>query len=347
MIIRIIVIILSLNIHGIGQPIRVYNDSYDGPAGSIIKDSIQAVPNTTYLIEYCTHFVPDKLIIYLDNGDSLKFYIGSQLTTNLIIGNYHGYCEFIYENDTLTVVITDSKPVDKLQCGLGANIGGAMRLYYTTSQQQCTLKFKIIGNKFAYTVYDLSIDQLTIPNDVDTIYYPICHESSFDNSFYRVQDCKQLFMTPEYHGINDDPIISNLCYGKTAYGSVTFPEHPEWDIDSLPIGSHNIEVTNGYCTKVYNIVILEDICNLYIPNVFNPKSDNNTTFVIHSDVDVPYTIDIFDRWGNLLYQSDRHITNGYGWNGFTNDFQICLPGVYVYKIKIINNIYTGNVTILH
>lgn len=68
---------------------------------------------------------------------------------------------------------------------------------------------------------------------------------------------------------------------------------------------------------------------LYIPNAFTPNGDglNDEFKAVGEGVDF-YQLNIYDRWGNLLFNSN-HIEQG--WNGTVNG-QPAQSGVYSYEI---------------
>ena len=75
--------------------------------------------------------------------------------------------------------------------------------------------------------------------------------------------------------------------------------------------------------------------------------DNNTVFRPFSDGVVEYHLQIFNRWGELIFESnDVNI----GWDGYHKG-EVCSQGVYVYKVtgKYANGrpfVQTGDVTLL-
>jgi gliding motility-associated-like protein len=76
---------------------------------------------------------------------------------------------------------------------------------------------------------------------------------------------------------------------------------------------------------------------VYPPNVFSPNGDNiNDIFHIFGGKSLLQIdeLQIFDRWGNLLYLGKNLNPNNpaSGWNGRSND-NPCNPGVYVYLVK--------------
>jgi gliding motility-associated-like protein len=101
-------------------------------------------------------------------------------------------------------------------------------------------------------------------------------------------------------------------------------------------------------------VIVHDIFTIYIPNTFTPDGDGlNDVFQAYgiSWEDGTYEMIIYNRWGNLVYQTTDPSKP---WNGgFNNNPSPALfvPDVYVYYIKVkgINYremVYMGKVTLL-
>jgi gliding motility-associated-like protein len=90
----------------------------------------------------------------------------------------------------------------------------------------------------------------------------------------------------------------------------------------------------------------------YVPNAFTPDGDNyNNIFtpVFSSGYDLRnYDFMIFNRWGELIYESN---VIGEGWDG-TYRGNKCQEGVYTWKIKVMNAVtdrkeeHVGHVTLL-
>jgi len=92
------------------------------------------------------------------------------------------------------------------------------------------------------------------------------------------------------------------------------------------------------CTKTistYIKIIEEKIKSIYIPNVFYPNSQNvdNATFKVFSSEPIAgLSIEVFDRWGEVVYTSeDSEQINS--WNG-TFKGEDLMSGVYVYIIEV-------------
>jgi gliding motility-associated-like protein len=98
-------------------------------------------------------------------------------------------------------------------------------------------------------------------------------------------------------------------------------------------------------TKVLNI---EDEFLLYVPNSFTPNNDGiNDVFTAKGLGIKKFEMYIFDRWGNMIFQTNDIQK---GWDG-TFKGTICADNVFVYKIVASGNDYirrekTGHVTLL-
>ncbi len=91
---------------------------------------------------------------------------------------------------------------------------------------------------------------------------------------------------------------------------------------------------NGCKDTTIKAITIEEELIIYIPNTFTPDNDNfNPTFqpVFTSGYDPQdYTLLIFDRWGEIVFES--HDTS-IGWNGKFGDSNKVQDGVYTWKIE--------------
>jgi gliding motility-associated-like protein len=107
----------------------------------------------------------------------------------------------------------------------------------------------------------------------------------------------------------------------------------------------------GCIDTVYKILEVRDEFTIYIPNTFTPNNDNlNDVFNIKG-IGLKmegYSMEIFDRWGNLVY-STKDVYKG--WDGTIKGLN-AENGVYVYKVKALGangegkKEYVGHVTLL-
>ena len=111
-------------------------------------------------------------------------------------------------------------------------------------------------------------------------------------------------------------------------------------LPTLDMTTISVFVTNGSgCQGADEVLIqLRDKFEIFIPNVFSPNGDGINDFFVPqggADVEEIEQMQIFDRWGNLLFES-RNFQAGEesrGWNGRENG-QLFSPGVYVYMIEV-------------
>lgn len=91
------------------------------------------------------------------------------------------------------------------------------------------------------------------------------------------------------------------------------------------------------CIADTSVFILQDDCDIYIPNAFSPNNDGiNDVFRIypHSEFLGHFnSFQIFDRWGNLIFETYNFDANTAGWNG-TYRNEALTPNVFVYAIEV-------------
>ena len=92
-------------------------------------------------------------------------------------------------------------------------------------------------------------------------------------------------------------------------------------------------VTNSFgCsdTATKSIVVYDDFL-VYVPNSFTPNGDGiNDSFLIYGTGIKITDMQIFNRWGQLIFQTNAL---GAGWDGSYKG-QPAEPGVYAYKIRV-------------
>ena len=129
----------------------------------------------------------------------------------------------------------------------------------------------------------------------------------------------------------------------TAAGDASFAWSNGSSDSSLPIsteGFYNVEVIDKCSVSYYewNIDFIEtEIGAFYAPNIFSPNGDgvNDEFLPIYKDPTQisNYTLDVFDRWGALVYHSDKL---DQGWDGrFAS--KTGQTGVFVWMIRAEGN----------
>ena len=136
---------------------------------------------------------------------------------------------------------------------------------------------------------------------------------------------------------NQNP--TNICYDSIGTFDVALFVANAYGNDSIFLSNY---ITVDSCNVTPTVVT--------IPNVFSPNGDGqNDLFQVTGSGITSVTINIYNRWGNLLFNS-AGITNK-GWGGRTSAGTECLEGTYFYFITIEGltvekNTYKGSVTLL-
>ncbi|MES2287208.1 MAG: PKD domain-containing protein [Bacteroidota bacterium] len=158
-----------------------------------------------------------------------------------------------------------------------------------------------------------------------------------------------------------DPVISitDLSVGANIWNwnfgdltsSAIFNPSPHTYSDT---GSYTITLitstTYGCVDSTFQTIIIEPDFVFYIPNAFTPNGDGmNDSFSGKGAFIAEFKMNIFDRWGNMIFVSnDINIS----WDGKGNKSKdIALPDQYIYSISVIDfksriHNYNGTVTLI-
>ncbi|MCB0755735.1 MAG: gliding motility-associated C-terminal domain-containing protein [Flavobacteriales bacterium] len=120
-------------------------------------------------------------------------------------------------------------------------------------------------------------------------------------------------------------------------GSTSYQENPTYDYDNEP-GTYLVCLVadngEGCVDTTCNYVDVTPLFTIYIPNAFTPSSSNdiNDVFkpVFSGEQPETYHFEIFDRWGERIFQTDNPTV---GWDGTYKDEPV-QRGVYVWMIKL-------------
>ena len=110
--------------------------------------------------------------------------------------------------------------------------------------------------------------------------------------------------------------------------------------------------TAGCKAEDFVRIFVDDDPEVYAPNVFSPNADgSNDLFTVYHGraVDRVFDLDVFDRWGNMVYHLDE-VDGVHGWDG-THRGKTMPAGVYIYQFKVLLpdgkvKLYKGDVTLL-
>lgn len=145
-----------------------------------------------------------------------------------------------------------------------------------------------------------------------------------------------------YHFGDGDSISPTTKSPVHVYPSVAFSSY---------LATLNVRNADGCVNYVEHRIDVGPEFSFYIPNAFTPIRDDGTndTFFGKGIGIVDYHIWIFDRWGNLIFNTTDINT---GWDGRANEGQdIAQQDVYVWKVKLKDifnkwHDYIGTVTLV-
>ena len=156
--------------------------------------------------------------------------------------------------------------------------------------------------------------------------------------------------------VGEDPQVISLCDTTFVLKKYTVNPPPgyfsSWFVnpEELIMGSQNentitikwtepgnytiiAQFSNGRCVSSSQLnVIVEGFPDftLYIPNTFTPDGDNtNDLFGAYGTEIEEFSMEIYDRWGELIFVSNAL---EYRWDGYYKG-NLCQQDVYVFKIR--------------
>jgi gliding motility-associated-like protein len=117
-------------------------------------------------------------------------------------------------------------------------------------------------------------------------------------------------------------------------------------------GEYKLTMINEHGCATTNVIVVKKDCYLDIPNAFTPNEDGQNDYFFPRQIlsrrVKKFTMQILNRWGQLVFETNR--ADGRGWDGKLNN-QDQPEGVYIYLIVVeIDNAplekYQGNVTLI-
>ena len=189
--------------------------------------------------------------------------------------------------------------------------------------------YKANGNEEYITIGNFN-------NDNNTIWIPI-HIGADDASYYLIDDVSVCECSFDINLGAD----TALCESETILLNPNLPNATYTWQDSSHAATYEVKQPGTYWVRAYvadyditttdTIVITakdDNICNppLTIPNIITPNGDSqNDNFVIQNSETYEIALQIYNRWGNIIYES----------TSYQNDFSCnnCADGVYFYVLK--------------
>lgn len=167
-------------------------------------------------------------------------------------------------------------------------------------------------------------------NVLNAVYAAPIPEAAFTYSPF---DIDVLDPTVHFYNQSINATTYSWDFGDNDYTTVEDPTHTYgWEAGNYVV---QLIATSEYgcIDTVEQLVVINDALLYYIPNTFTPDGDpynQQFTPVFTSGFDpFDYTLLIFDRWGEILFESHNAL---YGWDGTYNG-KMMPQGTYTYKIE--------------
>jgi gliding motility-associated-like protein len=188
------------------------------------------------------------------------------------------------------------------------------------------------------TVYYLEYTEVSGCVGKDTVQLDVVQPIGAEFTLERITDC---FSQPTLHVVNltDSLVATDQVYFELGDG--TKSDQAEFTHHYQDDGTYTVKLLgirqagNKFCVTEQSTPV--DIFTLKVPNVITPDATpgQNDTFVIQygqapgvspRDVGYPVAVKIFNRWGNLLYESDDYKNDWAGSN--------LASGTYFFEVTV-------------
>ena len=283
------------------------------------------------------------------------YFWNSVLLTNSIVGLSVGEYELtVYDKNNCVSVsnITLTEPdslflninsfTDTCFRGVGSSqvsvFGGVSPYDYSWSTgSSIPLINNFFEGNYQIVVNDANLCQVSDSVIINNLPSPIIDftiNPSINRLFEQLEDSIVFIDVTE--GIWQDIVSWNWDYNDGNFGTDSISYHAYSDTGSYIVMLTTISEYN--CIDTLTKIVLVNDYNLYIPNAFTPFStdDNlNDIFKAYGTGITEFKMDIFSRWGEIIFTSN---SLDIGWDGTSkNDNQVPV-GIYIYLIEA-ENIY--------
>lgn len=185
-------------------------------------------------------------------------------------------------------------------------------------------------------VYSVSLEVTSGNGCVsDTTYVDYMIEYPKPDALFSVDPERTDIIFPDFDVTNlasPNVVEWRYLWGDGATANIPNPSHTYADTGSYIITQY-VETQYG-CRDTIDIeVIIDPEFRFYIPSAFSPNNDDiNETFYGEGIGIIEYSMKIFDRWGEFIFESNEE---DFHWDGSFQGEQV-QAGVYVYQFDILD-----------
>lgn len=176
------------------------------------------------------------------------------------------------------------------------------------------------------TTFSLVIDNSPCPND--TVTYTLGVADDVWGDILQSNDTILINQTISFTHNNPNP-IQNTWFMDGLYASSQ--KNLFHQFTRSGVFEVMLELKNGSCIDTaFAFVVVEDPFVFHVPNTFTPNGDGiNDVFTFYADGFTEFKAQIFNRWGQMIYEWSNDINDG--WDG-TFKGMPAQQDVYVYHI---------------
>ena len=278
-----------------------------------------------------------------DNNDKTK---NIRRSFNFILFESNNYDNPIYSK----YIVEDSSGSGWEWHGLNSSTAYKLCGYATIANTNCLLNGTCTRYYYPEPLYDcpslmLNVGDACDDGDTSTINDVVNMDCICEGQ--QSYDCPSLLLNVgdacddgDTSTINDVVNIDCICEGQQSY-----------DCPSLMLNVGD-PCDDGDTSTIDDIVVIGCICNglikqidYYAPNVIsltNDSSNNCFQLYFRDDLPLQYELKIFNRWGNLVFQT---IDTSECWDGKIGNIDV-ETGVYIYRILMNQEYVFGSITLI-
>lgn len=186
-------------------------------------------------------------------------------------------------------------------------------------------------------------------NSANTIYDITVNAPSIANFSSEAMDGSTISPSYKFYSESQNAATYNWEFGDGAVSSIADPQHTYADKGEYFVTLYTSS-DKGCMDTMTKKIEIKPVFTFYIPNAFTPNGDHiNDYFTAKGDEITGFEMMIFDRWGEMIYETKDINT---GWDGRANNgSNVAETGVYVYRIIVRDfddhsHKFTGHVTLL-
>lgn len=123
-------------------------------------------------------------------------------------------------------------------------------------------------------------------------------------------------------------------------------------VTHLTAGIYSVEVISNGCSLIQNFEILagpQENCDIEFLNAFSPNGDGiNDNWEIENIEEDEFRsnhIEIFNRWGQLIWEGSGYNNSSVVWDGDSSKGDKLSEGTYFYIANVANRLYKGYIEI--